>query len=217
MKKSRMLCAVSPFTKVLLTLSLFLNCVSAQAIPLMYDWTGAFVDGTGPFNNRDFSITFTILDPAVVDLSVTYTVDASLNIVGIGTYNQTVNVAFANFTTTTMSIVGTGFQNILEPGDSMYFGICTGGSCNDPILWNGDASNPVLFTGTFALGLDSSCSVSAPCNNAIANWFDGVGGSTTTPYQGTLIVSEVPVPAALWLFGSGLLGLVGIARRTKAV
>lgn len=27
---------------------------------------------------------------------------------------------------------------------------------------------------------------------------------------------EVPVPAAVWLFGSGLLGLVGVARRKKA-
>lgn len=29
-------------------------------------------------------------------------------------------------------------------------------------------------------------------------------------------VSAVPVPAAVWLFGSGLLGLVGVARRKKA-
>ena len=29
-------------------------------------------------------------------------------------------------------------------------------------------------------------------------------------------VSAVPVPAAVWLFGSGLIGLVGIARRKKA-
>lgn len=29
-------------------------------------------------------------------------------------------------------------------------------------------------------------------------------------------VSAIPVPAAVWLFGSGLLGLVGIARRKKA-
>jgi hypothetical protein len=29
-------------------------------------------------------------------------------------------------------------------------------------------------------------------------------------------VSAVPIPATAWLFGSGLLGLVGIARRKKA-
>ena len=29
-------------------------------------------------------------------------------------------------------------------------------------------------------------------------------------------VSAVPVPAAVWLFGSGLLGLIGLARRKKS-
>jgi len=37
--------------------------------------------------------------------------------------------------------------------------------------------------------------------------FDNAGGCPTSP---------VPVPAAIWLFGSGLLGLVGMARRKKA-
>ncbi len=31
-----------------------------------------------------------------------------------------------------------------------------------------------------------------------------------------IVVSAVPIPAAVWLFGSGLLGLTGIARRKKA-
>ncbi len=39
--------------------------------------------------------------------------------------------------------------------------------------------------------------------------------SGTVSYVGQ--VSAVPVPAAVWLFGSGLLGLVGISRRRKQV
>lgn len=35
-------------------------------------------------------------------------------------------------------------------------------------------------------------------------------------FYDNLNVSAVPVPAAVWLFGSGLLGLVGVARRRKA-
>ena len=32
-----------------------------------------------------------------------------------------------------------------------------------------------------------------------------------------LVVSEVPIPAAFWLFGSGLFGLIGVARRKVRV
>ena len=59
---------------------------------------------------------------------------------------------------------------------------------------------------------------------------DGIGGSPMVagPFPGfnanfditsihvDNITSAVPVPAAVWLFGSGLLGLVGVARRKKA-
>jgi len=42
------------------------------------------------------------------------------------------------------------------------------------------------------------------------------GGSALISKDMQLSVSAVPVPAAVWLFGSGLLGLVGVGRRKKA-
>jgi hypothetical protein len=36
---------------------------------------------------------------------------------------------------------------------------------------------------------------------------------TITPVNTLTVVSAVPVPAAIWLFGSGLIGLIGFARR----
>lgn len=58
---------------------------------------------------------------------------------------------------------------------------------------------------------------------------DGIGGSPMDngPFSGynanfditsvtvTAVTPEIPVPAAVWLFGSGLIGLVGVARRRK--
>ena len=47
---------------------------------------------------------------------------------------------------------------------------------------------------------------------------DFVFGGPSSDFAGRLLVEvqPIPIPPALWLFGSGLLGLVGIVRRKKA-
>jgi hypothetical protein len=49
-------------------------------------------------------------------------------------------------------------------------------------------------------------------------WADSAGFEIVQPdfVDGSVTISAVPVPAAVWLFGSGLLGLIGIARRKAA-
>ncbi len=74
---------------------------------------------------------------------------------------------------------------------------------------------------------DGSGAVSAGCNIGDSYELDyaahvpaGVPGFTGAAYTLHLegnIEAMVPVPAAVWLFGSGLLGLVGVARRKTKV
>ena len=50
------------------------------------------------------------------------------------------------------------------------------------------------------------------------NWSDGTeDGTIDIEFNAaSSSISAVPVPAAVWLFGSGLIGLIGIAKRKKA-
>jgi hypothetical protein len=47
------------------------------------------------------------------------------------------------------------------------------------------------------------------------NWCDGKNCTTSAFFAGSMSVSQVPVPGALWLFGSGIAGLLGLASRRK--
>lgn len=65
-----------------------------------------------------------------------------------------------------------------------------------------------LGGGNFGVVVNFASTVNEPGNSAdgkVVNW----------RLEGVMTTSVVPVPAAAWLFGSGLLGLVGVARRKK--
>ena len=85
-----------------------------------------------------------------------------------------------------------------------------------PLFGNGETWQTATFTTTLGndvaggvtLQLKSACGAVAGCISDA--YFDNVEMLVEPP-------SAVPVPAAVWLFGSGLLGLVGVARRKKAL
>ena len=74
------------------------------------------------------------------------------------------------------------------------------------------------FVATAAMNLATETVISSGVG-AAGGWLDGSNGSITIDPYGSATLNAVPVPAAVWLFGSGLIGLAGIARRstTKAV
>ncbi len=87
------------------------------------------------------------------------------------------------------------------------------------IPWNGETVNDVLLT-VAELDLTDFGLVSGATINSLAITMtqDDVVDTiqvATLSLVGSLNTTAVPVPAAVWLFGSGLLGLVGVARRKK--
>jgi hypothetical protein len=77
------------------------------------------------------------------------------------------------------------------------------------------SANTLTLTGNnwFILGVNSGGSWSGDTG---ANCSPTTNSCTVTFADGTVLSVDtqiVPVPAAVWLFGSGLLGLVGVARR----
>ena len=48
-----------------------------------------------------------------------------------------------------------------------------------------------------------------------SNWFHNTGTILGANFAYLDGFAAVPVPSAVWLFGSGLLGLIGMARRKK--
>ncbi len=55
-------------------------------------------------------------------------------------------------------------------------------------------------------------------NPVVGNFYGEALGDIQHPtYLGTTVeIQAVPIPAAVWLFGSGLIGLLGVARRRQA-
>jgi len=94
-------------------------------------------------------------------------------------------------------------------------------------VWDGTSDNSGLAqqfaTFTFnvigAIGAFSdvvTISDNADLGNGFAGWSGTDGENLPTNYIDIQVeVSAVPIPAAAWLFASGLLGMVGVARRRQ--
>ena len=116
-----------------------------------------------------------------------------------------------------LGAVNAGYQDNFSWAD---FSLAAGDSLN---VFDGNSDpNAALYVGGFSLGggLDQLTSINSDYNiyynpNVAGNAY--LGGKTyALNGSGYLIPAVVPLPPALWLFGSGLLGLIGIARRKVA-
>ncbi|MBI3778776.1 MAG: VPLPA-CTERM sorting domain-containing protein, partial [Gammaproteobacteria bacterium] len=130
------------------------------------------------------------------------------------TGNTTAGLNFSGWTVTWAGIpaisMGGGFQNCGTTSD----GICMSGTTDiGGTFNNGTGIATVAWSGVYGTGYTLDYTAVVP--QADPSGFGGVPYSLHLVGTVSAAVAAVPVPAAVWLFGSGLLGLAGIARRKK--
>lgn len=114
------------------------------------------------------------------------------------------------------STVNNGIFSSMAPiwGD-LYCNVntCNPGDGYSTVILSDVITGGIVVTALAYNKLDNS-------NSAHSDMFDlnfgGINKSTASLLNGSALVrdiSAVPVPSAVWLFGSGLIGLIGVARR----
>ncbi len=150
-------------------------------------------------------------------LDLTETTNTSFNqmLLEIGVGGQ-----FAGWTIASYSDVEELFDN--AGGDGNYPGTQTVLASNLLPLWGvtGHTTDKTWFNVS-DIGTQPGASTSGAVlglDGTLSYYGNFAGVDSVFPGVGTALykVSSVPVPAAAWLFGSGLIGLVGVARRKKS-
>lgn len=174
-----------------------------------------------------FLVTAALLSP-VANANVLVTPALEIGDLGAGDF------ILGDATTLTINGTGTGIITNFSPftvtdiTDVDFVLTATRGSNNgvDYLFTNGTITAGAYINTTFdTLTMDETfglASFTADLANGgrIEGGFMLLTGDIASDFTGDTLIAKaspvVPVPAAVWLFGSGLLGLVGVARRKKA-
>ncbi|MEQ1560275.1 MAG: hypothetical protein ABL933_15235 [Methyloglobulus sp.] len=128
---------------------------------------------------------------------------------GSGFFGQTVKGAFTTDWEFTVAPNGGGSAHL---GNTYIKG--KGSIVDFAATLDGIAFAPEFDDGANELHLPFFAALTPGLHHLIVSG-TGIVGKTAS-YSGTLIVAQTPIPAAVWLFGSALVGLVGAKRRKAA-
>lgn len=191
---------MSIMNKSLAALALSLCITTAQATVVSFTLTG---DITYADSGNGFGLTTTDF----VTVSGTFEDDNNVLLGGVGTVYFDGSVPGNTFT------INAGNYKYYNTDDDLY------GFGTPNLVFNGDPIPFLDFWHSGSTVFFTSYNPDPPSGPAA--FFDGDDGTaaigTMSGKWTQFEMTAVPVPAAVWLLGSGLLGLVGVTRRKVSV
>jgi hypothetical protein len=143
-----------------------------------------------------------------IGITGNYTYDGDLSDDTVLTLNSAIGTSgtfdFANVTF--------GLSGTINNGSFSFAPFSPAGEANVLVIggWQLDLTSLVIIDQTPSLlTLEGTGILSGNAGTTAATW----SFSSQSALSYSMSIAAVPVPAAVWLFGSGLIGLVGVARR----
>lgn len=142
---------------------------------------------------------------------------SSVLIAGLGTVIQNIQGEIANWASLTTS--GTFFDPTGGTTAAALNAPSSSGGWNNAAISAGAVGSALSFysilgNASFSATVDGIAKRSTQTTAYDGFWFLTSGGQLT--YNIVSAAAPVPLPAAVWLLGSGLLGLIGVGRRRSA-
>jgi len=194
------------------------SAFSASAASLAYT-------GIGSENATEYSFTATETGDIIAyflskgSADYTNTLGATINGVATGavglnnqssSFGDSLNLGFANAGDTVVFTL-----NVITTGDTWYSNKSLNADGGNHVYSATLSGNNLPFSGTYVAFEDLAKNVGSGIDLDYAD--EQVLVTNITTVSATPTAPSVPVPATIWLFGSGLLGLAGVTRsRYKA-
>ena len=193
----------------------------ATSFPVTNFFTDYTLAGTATFSIADSAVTpnnlvlFNDAEFQTFDANISTTLGSSQFVLGTQEFPDTQGILFDN------SGIPLRFDNpnisFGNAGVAICNPHCNLGTLSKAVLrmWDDNNFDTVyLADGTLISESDAITLGKAYTKIIGGNWdFEDIGDLQNTSNQSLYVMSEVPIPAAAWLFGSALLGLGAIKRR----